>query len=133
VVPAWVIGLVACAGVVVVSVFGTYLYYPAPDSLLEDFSAINMNCVYAAKDGDLEGVEKWVPFCDDLSRRLEVGVYLRHGSVSEFKRAKAKAYREKLDELRDNIVDGQLAGIEEQAMELHQTYQQMSAAFRKKE
>ena len=133
VLPAWVIGLVACAGVVVVSVFGTYLYYPAPDSLLEDFSAINMNCVYAAKDGDLEGVEKWVPFCDDLSRRLEVGVYLRHGSVSEFKRAKAKAYREKLDELRDNIVDGQLAGIEEQAMELHQTYQQMSAAFRKKE
>jgi len=128
--PAWVIGMVACIGLVVVSIFGTYLYYPEPDSLLNDLSAINTNCVVAAKTGDWEAVEKWVGYCDDLSRRLEVGVFLRTGSLSDFKRVKASAYREKLDELRDDIAAGQTHRTDEQAMELLQSYHRMSAAFR---
>jgi len=128
--PAWVIGMVACMGLVVVSVFGTFLYYPEPESLLGDLSAINGSCVIAAKTGDWEGVEKWVTYCDDLSRRLEVGTFLRTGSISEFRRAKASAYRDKLDELRDDIAVGQTSRTDEQAMELLQSYLQMSKAFR---
>ena len=128
--PAWVIGMVACVGLVVISVFGTYLYYPEPESLLGDLSAINGSCVIAAKTGDWEGVDKWVTYCDDLSRRLEVGVFLRTGGISEFKRAKASAYRDKLDELRDDIAAGQTARTDEQAMEVLQAYLQLSKAFR---
>ena len=131
--PPWVIGIVACVGLIALSVVGTFIYYPAPDSLLGDLSPLNGNCVLAAKTGDWEGVEKWVPFCDDLSRRLEVGVFLREGSVSEFKRAKAKAYREKLNELRDNIAAGQTTEINAQAMDLLQAYLQMSQAFREQD
>jgi uncharacterized membrane protein YraQ (UPF0718 family) len=130
--PAWVIGMVACAGLILVSVLGTFLYYPPPESLLEDLSSINTQCVSAATSKDWEGVEKWVPHCDDLSRRLEVGVFLRQGSVSEFKRAKAKVYREKLDELRDDIAAGQTSRTREQAMDLQRAFLQLSAAFRKK-
>jgi uncharacterized membrane protein YraQ (UPF0718 family) len=129
--PSWVIGMVACIGLIVVSIFGAYLYYPEPESLLDDLSAINANCVVAARTGDWEGVEKWVVYCDDMSRRLEVGVFLRTGSISKFKRAKASAYREKLDELRDDIAVGQTSRTKEQAMELLQSYLRMSAAFRK--
>ena len=118
---------------VALSVVGTFIYYPPPESLLDDLSAINANCVVAANTSDWEGVEKWVPFCDDLSRRLEVGVFLREGSVSEFKRAKARVYREKLDELRDNIAAGQTVGIRDQAMDLLQSYSQLSKAFRNQE
>lgn len=128
--PSWVVGMVACVGLVASSVFGAYLYYPAPSSLLNDLSPINTNCVLAARTGDWAAVDKWVVYCDDLSRRLEVGVLLRTGSVSDFKRAKASAYRDKLDELRDDIAAGQTSRIQEQAMELSQTYLQMSAAFR---
>ena len=128
--PGWVIGIVACVGLVVSSIFGAYLYYPEPETLLNDLSAINAQCVIAAKTGDWEGVDKWVVYCDDLSRRLEVGVLLRTGTVSDFKRAKASAYRDKLDQLRDDIADGQTLGIDEQAMELSRMYLQMSAAFR---
>ena len=117
-------------GLIALSVVGTFIYYPEPNSLLKDLSPLNDNCVFAARKGDWEGVEKWVPFCDDLSRRLEVGVFLREGSVSDFKRAKAKVYREKLNELRDNIASGQTTGIKEQAMDLRKTYLKMSAAFR---
>ena len=128
--PAWVIGMVSCAGLVGVSIFGTYLYYPEPESLLDDLSAINASCVVAARTGDWEGVDKWVTYCDDLSRRLEVGVFLRTGNISEFKRAKASVYRDKLDELRDDIAVGQTSRTNEQAMELLQSYNQMSRAFR---
>ena len=128
--PSWVIGMVACIGLVGSSIFGAYLYYRTPASMLSDLSAINANCVLAAKTGDWEAVEKWVVYCDDLSRRMEVGVLLRTGSVSEFKRAKARAYREKLDELRDDIVAGQTANVQEQAMDLSNSYLQLSAAFR---
>ena len=105
-------------------------YYPAPDLLLNDLSVVNTSCVVAAKTGDWEAVEKWVVYCDDLSRRLEVGVFLRTGSVSDFKRAKASVYRERLDELRDDIAAGQTSKTGEQAMALHQSYLQMSASFR---
>ena len=128
--PAWVIGMVACVGLVFVSIAGTYLYYPAPDLLLNDLSVVNTSCVVAARTGDWEAVEKWVVYCDDLSRRLEVGVFLRTGSVSDFKRAKASVYRERLDELRDDIAAGQTSKTGEQAMALHQSYLQMSASFR---
>ena len=128
--PPWIIGIVACVGLIALSVVGTFIYYPEPNSLLKDLSPFNDNCVLAARTNDWEGVEKWVPFCDDLSRRLEVGVFLREGSVSDFKRAKAKVYREKLNELRDNIAAGQTTGIKEQAMDLRKTYLKMSAAFR---
>lgn len=131
VLPTWIIGLVACGGLVALSVIGTYLYYPEPNAMLnQTLSQINGNCVQAANTGDWDGVEKWVPLCDDLSRRLEVGVFLRQGSVSEFKRAKAKAYRTKLNELRDDIAAGQTGRTKEQAMELHRSYLQMSKAFR---
>jgi len=128
--PAWVIGIVACLGLIAVSVLGTYLYYPNPDLLLDDLSSINGNCVVAAKTGDWEGVEKWVLYCDDLSRRLEVGVFLRTGGVSEFQRAKAKVYRKKLDELRDDIAAGLTARTDEQAMELYRAFLQLRKAFR---
>ena len=133
VLPSWIIGLVACVCLIITSIFGAYLYYPAPDSLLDDLSAINTNCVLAARTGDWEAVDKWVVYCDDLSRRLEVGALLRAGSVSDFKRAKATAYREKLDELRDDIAVGQTSRIKEQAYELSQSYLQLSSAFRERD
>lgn len=128
--PPWIIGMVACVGLIFVSIFGAYLYYPEPDSLLSDLSAINANCVVAAKTGEWDAVDKWVGYCDDLSRRLEVGVFLRTGSISDFKRAKASAYREKLDELRDDIAAGQRSNTQEQAMDVLHLYHQMSKAFR---
>jgi len=130
--PTWVIGLVACVGLVMASAAGTYLYYPDSETVLGELTAINTNCVLAARTKDWEGVNKWVMYCDDLSRRLEVGVLLRTGSISEFKRAKSHVYRAKLDELRDDIEAGQLSRVKEQSMELQNAYLQLSRAFRNK-
>ena len=129
--PGWVIGIAACVGLIFVSVVGTYVYYPDSKSAIEDLRGINNNCVVAARTGDWDGVEKWVLFCNDLSRRLEVGVFLREGKVSEFRRAKAKVYREKLEKLRDDIEDGQTENADELASDVQSAYLQLSKAFRK--
>ena len=131
--PGWVVGLFACISLVILSILGTFVYYPAPDSLFEDLTVINTNCVIAAKTGDWEGVEKWVGYCDDLSRRLEVGVILREWSISEFRQAKAKVYRDKLDELRDNIQAGQTENANAQAMDLHRALLQLKKTFREED
>lgn len=128
--PPWVIGMVACVGLIVASVMGTYLYYPPVETALDDLSSFNTECVSAAKSGSYDKVEALVPFCDDLSRRLEVGVYLREGSVDEFRRMKGKIYREKLDILRDNIEAGQLNNIDQEAMDVYRSFLQLSKAFR---
>ncbi len=130
VLPSWLIGLVACICLVVASIYGTYIYYPDTESVLGDLSAINTNCVAAARSGKYEIVEKTVPQCEDLSRRLEVGVFLRTWKVSDFNRAKAKIYREKLDELRDQIESGHTENVPELAMDVQKSYLQMARAFR---
>ena len=84
----------------------------------------------SAKNSEWEAAEKWIPYADDLSRRLEVGVYLREGSVDEFMSAKAKTYREKLDEVKQFVAERESAGIEKVAMELSDTYRRMSNAFK---
>ena len=128
--PAWVIGTVACVCLIIASVFGTFIYYPKADTLLNDLSAINTYVVSSAKSGDFEIVKENVPYCEDLSRRLEVGVFLRKGTVSDFKRVKAKNYREKLDELRDYIEDGKTEKVDRLAMDVYKSYLQLSETFR---
>ena len=130
IVPGWVLGGTSVAGLVAASVIGCYLYYPAPDDLLPDLSNINTEVVLSAKNQQWETAEKWIPFADDLSRRLEVGVYLREGSVDDFLSAKAKTYREKLDEVKELVEERNTDGLEKTAMSLSDTYRRMSAAFR---
>ena len=132
-VPGWVLGSTAVSGLVAASVVGCYMYYPAPEDLLPDMFANNTNCVIAAKNKKWETAEKLIPFADDLSRRLEVGVFLRNGSVDEFKTAKAKTYREKLDKLKELVEERESHNIEKLAMEVSDSYRRMSSAFKEEE
>ena len=129
-VPSWVLGVTVVAGLIAASVIGTYLYYEAPVKGLKALSEVTTEVVYSARQKDWEGAEKWISFADDLSRRLEVGVFLRNGSVSEFKTAKARNFREKLDELKMLVDTKNEQGIEVLAMDVQNAFRRMGAAFR---
>ncbi len=130
IVPGWILGVVSVAGLVVASVVGCYLYYPAPDDLLADFFSVHAETVLTSKTQDWEAAEKWIAYSDDLSRRLEVGVFLRHGSLDEFKSTKAKLYREKLDALRESVETKNVETVGANAMAVQEAYRRMSDAFR---
>ena len=130
VIPGWILGVVSVCGLVITSVVGCYLYYPTPEDLLNNqLSVINTDAVISAKTKQWEAAEKWIPYADDLSRRLEVGVFLRKGSVDEFQSANAKLYREKLDELKAMVDSRNETHINEKAMEVSTAYQKLREAF----
>ena len=131
--PGWVLGVTVVIGLVVASVIGCYLYYPAPDDLLGDLRVVHTEAVLSSRNEDWEAAEKWVIFSDDLSRRLEVGVFLREGSVGEFKSTKSKYYREKLEELRMGVEARDPKRIDEVWNDVEDAYQRMSKAFREQE
>ncbi|MEC9094709.1 MAG: hypothetical protein VX438_18515, partial [Planctomycetota bacterium] len=133
VLPGWVLGLITVSSLVVASIGGAYIYYPPSAQLLPDLFAIHTECVIAAKTKKWNAVEKWVPMCDELSRRLEVGVFLREGSVSEYRSAIAANYREKLATLRDAIEVKNYHEIDALAQEVANAYLQLSAAYKSHE
>ena len=128
-VPSWALGLVTVTGLVVASVVGCFLYYPEPKELFRDLSVVNTEAVLCSRNGNWEAADKWIRYCDDLSRRLEVGVYLRTGSVGEFQSTKAKIYRERLDDLKMIVDTKDKANAAEVAMEVSQAYQRLHASF----
>jgi hypothetical protein len=83
-----------------------------------------------SKNQDWEAAEKWIAYSDDLSRRLEVGVFLRAGTLDEFQSTKAKIYREKLDALRESVEARDVGTVGPNAMIVQEAYRRMRDAFR---
>jgi hypothetical protein len=130
IVPGWILGIVSVGALVAASIVGCYLYYPSPDDLLADFFSVHAETVLTSKTQEWEAAEKWISYSDDLSRRLEVGVFLRQGSIDEFMSTKAKVYREKLDALRESVESKNVETVGPNAMAVQEAYRRMSAAFR---
>ena len=128
--PGWFLGGLAIVALIISSLIGTYLYYPPANQLLSELREINANCVIAAKSKDWEGVRKWVPYCEDLSRRLEVGVFLREGGVSDYRSTIAELYRDYLDALRDAVEVQNYHRSDEFAQNVANAYMRLSKAYR---
>lgn len=129
-VPSWALGGAVVCGLVVASIAGCFLYYPSPGELLPDMTTVNTECVLSAKNQDWEAAEKWIQFNDDLSRRLEVGVFLRNGLVGEFQKAKAQTFRDKLDVLRHAVEEKDTTNIQELAFDVDKAYRRLSQSYR---
>ena len=91
---------------------------------------VNTEAVLCSKTKDWEAAEKWIAYSDDMSRRLEVGVFLREGKVGEFQTSKAQYYRENLDLLKEAVESRNEQNIDELAMNLSNAYLRMSYSFR---
>ena len=124
------IATVVIAGLVGLSIFGAYLFYLPPNELLKDLDVLTAECVTSTTSENWEAVERLVPLCDDMSRRLEIGVLLRAGDVSEMQVDSAKVYRDRLDELRDAIEDGEYSNTRTMAMDMYDSYQIMKKMFK---
>ena len=93
---------------------------------------VNTECVLASRNKKWEAAEHWIRVSDDFSRRLEIGVYLRHGPVDEFQSTTAQLYREKLDELKHSVDDQDSSRIVEQAIAVQDAYRRMKKIFKQK-
>ncbi|MBS0265003.1 MAG: permease [Planctomycetes bacterium] len=129
VVPNAVVGGAIVLGIVGASVVGCFAYYPPPGEVFEEMRIARAEAMAAALAGDRQHAEQWIDILDDWTRKLQVGVYLRHGHLSEYHRMKAHVLREKLEQLEHEVAEGDEAAIKKLIYEIGQCYQRMHFAY----
>lgn len=123
-VPGAVLGLISLAGLVVFSVVALFIYYPAPREAFADIVTARVEALTAARSGNKEEAIRQLERWDLLTRKLQVGVFIRGSRPDPEKTAIVEDLRERIEDLRDAL----LAGDQSQVLELIPV---VEAAYRK--
>ena len=130
VVPGKVVGGVALVGLIAFSILGCYAYYPPKDDAFADMSKLNVTVVASSISGNRQEAEHFIPVIDDYTRRMQVGVYLREGELSRYRRMKAKVYLDKLELLEHELAhDDDPEGVRKLAWSVDLAYRRMRQAY----
>jgi uncharacterized membrane protein YraQ (UPF0718 family) len=121
-IPAPLLGCLALAGLVVFAGVGAYVYYPDPETIFNEMTQIRAQALTAVLSGNKDEAVRMIRRWDDLTRKLQVGVILRKGSLDEEARQCAEDLREKLEDVRDALNDGKDAEAKTLAFAVQQAY-----------
>ena len=91
---------------------------------------INVTVVSCSISGNNQEAEHFIPVMDEWTRRMQVGVYLREGELSEYKRMKARVFLDKLELLEHELAhDDDAEATKELAMSVDLAYRRMRDAY----
>jgi hypothetical protein len=130
VLPGPVLGGIALAGLVGLSVFGCYVYYPPPEEIFEEMRMVNTEVVASAVSKDWDAAMYWIPIYDDWTRKLEVSTFLRGERTTPYRRAKADVLRDKLEVLEHAVEDCEETVVRDLAFSVNRAFRRMRAAYR---
>jgi uncharacterized protein len=128
-VPGPVLGGIALAGLVALSLVGCYAYYPAPQEVFEEMRILRGEVMTAALSGNQGHAKHFIPIWDDWTRRLQVGVYLREMSLTPYRRIKAKVFRDRLEFLKHAVEEDDKDEIREYVNLADRAYLRMRRAY----
>ncbi len=106
VVPGPVLGGLAILGLVGFSVIGAFVYYPEKEQCLKDLVVYRTEAAVAVNTGHKADAMRTLEELDLISRKLEVGVFLRTFRKSAEQSEAGERYREALEAVRDAFKDG---------------------------
>lgn len=129
VLPAPVLGGVALAGLVGLSIFGCYVYYPAPEEIFKELTIINTEVIAASSSRDWDTALYWIPIYDDWTRKLEVSMVLRGRPLTDYRRAKGEIVRERLELLEHEVEDREAEEARQVGMALQRAYRRLRRAY----
>ena len=127
--PTPVLGLAALAILVAVSLVGCYTYYPPANESLDQLTTANTETLSAALVGNRKQAEHWIPIYADWVRKLQVGVYLRTGRLSEFHRMKARLLEDRLELLEHELADNDREAVHDLIGLIARTERRLRIAF----
>jgi len=131
VLPGPVLGGIALIGLIAVSIFGCYVYYPPPSEIFEEMRIINTEVASAASSQDWDTALYWIPIYDDWTRKLQVSMFLRGEDLTPYRRAKADVLRDKLELLKHEVEDREVQPSHELGMAVMRAYSRMRRAYAK--
>lgn len=128
-VPAPVLGLLGLLGLIAFSVVGCYAFYPPVDEVFEELRVVRSEALVAASTGDHGVATHWIEVWDDWTRKLQVGVYLRRGELSDYHRMKAKVLREKLELLEHEVEEQDAEAIRRLSADVMRAHRRLHYAY----
>lgn len=128
VLPGPVLGGFALVGLIGVSIFGCYIYYPPPSEIFEEMRIVNTEVASAASSQDWDTALHWIPIYDDWTRKLQVSMFLRGEELTPFRRAKANVLRDKLELLEHEVEDEEVEEARRLGMAVARAYRRMKVA-----
>jgi uncharacterized membrane protein YraQ (UPF0718 family) len=128
-IPGPVLGAIALAGLVALSGVGCFAYYPAPQEVFKEMYILRGEVLTAATSGNHGHAKHFIPIWDDWTRRLQVGVFLREGSLTPYRRMKAKVFRDRLELLKHAIEEEDRDEIREYVGSADRAYLRMRRAY----
>ena len=90
--------------------------------LFEEMKGERLNAVFDIKAGRADEAMRALRRWDDLSRRLQVGVYLRTGRLSDEARAHADLLREAIEDVFDDLKDTRIEEAQVKLPQLDSAY-----------
>jgi hypothetical protein len=128
-IPGSVLGIIALLGLVVFSVVALYVYYPPPDKAFDEIVQVRTGAIVAIRVGNKEEAVRQIHRWDLLTRKLQVGVFIRSGHMDAEAGAATEDLRERLEELRDALLTGDVDGAKTMLPKIEEAYHKCRAAY----
>lgn len=103
-VPGPVLGLFALIGLVVFSIVALFIYYPDRKQAFAEIIQVRTEAITAVRTGNKDEAIRRIQQWDLLTRKLQVGVFLRTGTMNEAAGKATEDLRERLEDLRDALL-----------------------------
>ncbi|HND53588.1 MAG TPA: permease [Pirellulaceae bacterium] len=129
VIPGPALGVAALVGLLGMSVFGCYVYYPAPREIFEEMKLVDTEVASAAATRDWDTAAYWIPIYDDWTRKLQVSMFLRGESLTPYRRMKADILRDKLELLEHEIEDRDPVAAKKLGLEVTRAFSRLRQAY----
>jgi hypothetical protein len=131
-VPGVVLGLIALLGLVSFSVVGLYVYYPTPQEALTEITDARVLGLLGVRSGNKEEALHQIQRWDLLTRKLQVGVFIRTGVIDPEQTKVSDDLRECLEELRDAMLADDIKPAKNLLPKVDASYRQFRAVFESK-
>jgi uncharacterized membrane protein YraQ (UPF0718 family) len=128
-IPGPTLGAMAFIGLVVFSVIGAYVYYPDRDQSFGQMVGVYTEAVVATRTGHKDEAIRRLEQCDDITRKLEVGTYIRSFAVTPEQKSAGEEFREAIEEVRDELIANNLEGAKQRLVELQVRYRALRGAY----
>jgi hypothetical protein len=132
-VPGPVLGICILLGLIAFSVVALFIYYPAPQDTFEEMVRVYADTWVAVRMQRREEAIRLIERWDLLTRKLQVGDFLRTGRIDAEAVRRIENLRETLEQLRDALLDHQMDQAKGLLGEIEKAYRQCRNHYRQRE
>jgi uncharacterized membrane protein YraQ (UPF0718 family) len=128
-VPGPVLGAVALVGLVVLSVVGLFIYYPSVPECLDMMTRTRADAFVAVNTGRKEEAIRQLERLDLITRKMQVGAFLRTGAIDAAGGKAAEELRDQLEAIRDAFLANDPAAARRLLPDAEKAYRACRKAF----